>query len=272
MRRAGRLITYSEYSLSEIARNTPIPPDRVTVVHLGVPDPFGEVGPRQGAPGAHGRRDRPRHARPEGAAAVRAGGARAARRALRVRRASGSTTRSTSCARSRPTNVEFTGWLSDDDLRDALPARRRLRAGLPPRGLRPGGGRGDAGRLRAGGGERDGDARGGRRRGRADRIASGPRRWPRASAGRSSWGRTRVALHASVFSRPSRWRVGGTGSCEWWTRRWPGVVSARRCGGGCASSCRLREALLLDLGRARLRAAPPGQAGAGAAPGRRRRS
>ncbi len=42
MRRAGRLITNSEYSLSEIERNTPIPPDRVTVLHHGVPDPFGE--------------------------------------------------------------------------------------------------------------------------------------------------------------------------------------------------------------------------------------
>ena len=35
------------------------------------------------------------------------------------------------------------------------------------------------------------------------------------------------AARASVFSRPSRWRAGGTGSCEWWTRRWPGGPSAR---------------------------------------------
>jgi glycosyltransferase involved in cell wall biosynthesis len=41
-RRATRLVTNSSYSLSEIERNTPIPPDRVTVVHHGVPDPFGE--------------------------------------------------------------------------------------------------------------------------------------------------------------------------------------------------------------------------------------
>ena len=41
-RRAGRLITHSNYSLSEFERNTPIPPERVTVVHLGVPDPFGD--------------------------------------------------------------------------------------------------------------------------------------------------------------------------------------------------------------------------------------
>jgi glycosyltransferase involved in cell wall biosynthesis len=42
MRRAGRLVTHSRYSLSEIERNTPIPPERVTALHLGVPDPFGE--------------------------------------------------------------------------------------------------------------------------------------------------------------------------------------------------------------------------------------
>ena len=41
MRRARRLITHSRYTLSEIEHNTPIPPERVTVMHLGVPDPFG---------------------------------------------------------------------------------------------------------------------------------------------------------------------------------------------------------------------------------------
>jgi glycosyltransferase involved in cell wall biosynthesis len=40
-RRATRLVTNSNYSLSEIERNTPIPPARVTVIHHGVPDPFG---------------------------------------------------------------------------------------------------------------------------------------------------------------------------------------------------------------------------------------
>jgi glycosyltransferase involved in cell wall biosynthesis len=41
MRRARRLATNSEYSLSEIEHNTPIPPERVRVIHHGVPDPFG---------------------------------------------------------------------------------------------------------------------------------------------------------------------------------------------------------------------------------------
>ena len=43
MKRATRLVTNSNYSHSEIAANTPIPPERVTVVHHGVPDPFGPL-------------------------------------------------------------------------------------------------------------------------------------------------------------------------------------------------------------------------------------
>ena len=43
MKRARRLVTNSRYSLSEIERNTPISPERVTVIHHGVPDPFGEL-------------------------------------------------------------------------------------------------------------------------------------------------------------------------------------------------------------------------------------
>ena len=41
MRRARRLATNSEYSLSELERNAGIPRERVTVIHHGVPDPFG---------------------------------------------------------------------------------------------------------------------------------------------------------------------------------------------------------------------------------------
>jgi glycosyltransferase involved in cell wall biosynthesis len=43
MRRASRLATHSSYSRDEIAANTPIPAARVTVLHLGVPDPFGSL-------------------------------------------------------------------------------------------------------------------------------------------------------------------------------------------------------------------------------------
>ena len=43
MKRAGRLVTNSYSSQREIAANTPIRADDVTVVHHGVPDPFGAV-------------------------------------------------------------------------------------------------------------------------------------------------------------------------------------------------------------------------------------
>ena len=47
MWRAGRLITNSYYSRSEVVANTPIPQERVTVVHHGVPDPFGPLDEEQ---------------------------------------------------------------------------------------------------------------------------------------------------------------------------------------------------------------------------------
>jgi glycosyltransferase involved in cell wall biosynthesis len=43
MRRADVLATNSAYSREEIERNTGIPRDRVTVMHHGVPDPFGAL-------------------------------------------------------------------------------------------------------------------------------------------------------------------------------------------------------------------------------------
>jgi glycosyltransferase involved in cell wall biosynthesis len=43
MKRARRLVTNSNYSRSEIEANTPIAAESVTVIHHGVPDPFGEL-------------------------------------------------------------------------------------------------------------------------------------------------------------------------------------------------------------------------------------
>jgi len=43
MRRATRLLANSAYSRDEAQRNAGIDPARVTVVHHGVPDPFGEL-------------------------------------------------------------------------------------------------------------------------------------------------------------------------------------------------------------------------------------
>jgi glycosyltransferase involved in cell wall biosynthesis len=47
MRRAGRLVTNSEYSLGELERNASVPAARVTVIHHGVPDPFGALPPER---------------------------------------------------------------------------------------------------------------------------------------------------------------------------------------------------------------------------------
>ena len=43
MRRATRLVTNSFYSRGEITANTGIPADRITVIHHGIPDKFGEL-------------------------------------------------------------------------------------------------------------------------------------------------------------------------------------------------------------------------------------
>jgi glycosyltransferase involved in cell wall biosynthesis len=116
MRRASRLITNSEYSLSEIERNTPIPPDRVTVIHHGVPDPFGEA--------ANGKE---RLALTVGAidrgTLVQKGQlpfVQAARELPDVRFAFAGKWLDDAVEELRavaPANVEFTGWLSDADLR-----------------------------------------------------------------------------------------------------------------------------------------------------------
>ncbi len=115
MRRAGRLMTFSEYSLSEIARNTPIPPHEVTVVHLGVPDPFGDVAP-----------DKERLALTVGAidhgTLVQKGQlpfVQAARELPDVRFVFAGKWLDDAVEQLRavaPENVELTGWLSDEEL------------------------------------------------------------------------------------------------------------------------------------------------------------
>jgi glycosyltransferase involved in cell wall biosynthesis len=118
-RRATRLVTNSYYSLEEIERNTPIPPEQVTVVHHGVPDPFGELpsGPKRRVALTVGAVDR--------GTLVQKGQlpfARASRELPDVQfvlagkwldeavdelRAAGGS------------NLELTGWLSDEQLLDA---------------------------------------------------------------------------------------------------------------------------------------------------------
>jgi glycosyltransferase involved in cell wall biosynthesis len=119
MRRAGRLVTNSEYSRGEIAANTPIAPGTVTVVHHGVPDPFGPL---------DGSRERERLALTVGAidagTLVQKGQlpfVEAARRLPGVRFVFAGRWLDDSIDRLRAvagSNVEFTGWVSDDELRD----------------------------------------------------------------------------------------------------------------------------------------------------------
>ena len=117
-RRARRLITNSNYSLTEIERNTPIPPARVTVVPHGVPDPFG------GEPG-----EKEREALTVGAidrtTLVQKGQlpfVQAARELPDVRFVFAGKWLDDGVEELRaiaPPNLELTGWLSDDDLNAA---------------------------------------------------------------------------------------------------------------------------------------------------------
>jgi glycosyltransferase involved in cell wall biosynthesis len=118
MRRARRLATNSEYSRREIERNTPIAPERVRVIHHGVPDPFGEQ------PGA-----KEREALTVGAinhtTLVQKGQipfVEAARLLPDVRFTFAGKWLDGSVEQLRARagdNVHFTGWLADDDLHTA---------------------------------------------------------------------------------------------------------------------------------------------------------
>jgi glycosyltransferase involved in cell wall biosynthesis len=117
-RRAARLITNSSYSLSEIERNTPIPPERVTVVHHGVPDPFGEEpGTKERTALTVGAIDRTTLVQKGQLPFVQA-----ARELPDVRFVFAGKWLDDAVEELRavaPPNVEFTGWLSDDDLHAA---------------------------------------------------------------------------------------------------------------------------------------------------------
>ena len=117
MRRAGRLITNSHYSRGEIAANTPIPPERVTVVHHGVPDPFGpldESRAREPLALTVGHLVRSTLMQKGHQPFVEA-----ARHLPEVRFVFVGRWHDDAIERLRglaPDNVEFTGWLSDEDL------------------------------------------------------------------------------------------------------------------------------------------------------------
>jgi glycosyltransferase involved in cell wall biosynthesis len=117
-RRAGRLVTNSNYSLSEIERNTPIRPGSVTVVHHGVPDPFGELpaGEKEQLALTVGAVDRGTLVQKGQLPFVEAAGELPE---LRFVLAGRWLDESVEELRSRAgDNVELTGWLSQDDLLD----------------------------------------------------------------------------------------------------------------------------------------------------------
>ena len=118
MRRARRLATNSEYSLSEIERNTPIPPERVRVIHHGVPDSFGaEPGPKEREALTVGAIDRTTLVQKGQLPFVEA-----ARLVPGVRFTFAGKWLDESVEELRARageNVEFTGWLSDEDLHAA---------------------------------------------------------------------------------------------------------------------------------------------------------
>jgi glycosyltransferase involved in cell wall biosynthesis len=117
MRRARRLITNSHYSLSEIERNTPIPPERVTVVPHGVPDPFGADPPeKERAALTVGAIDHTTLVQKGQVPFVEAS---RALRDVRFVLAGKWLDDSVNVLRARAgANVDFTGWLSDDQLHD----------------------------------------------------------------------------------------------------------------------------------------------------------
>jgi glycosyltransferase involved in cell wall biosynthesis len=115
MRRAGRLITHSHYTREEVARNTPIPAERVTVVHLGVPDPFGEAPAEKERRALNVGAVRNNTLIQKGQVAF----VRAAAELPDVRFVLAGKWLDDSIEQLRaqaPPNVEFTGWLSDNDL------------------------------------------------------------------------------------------------------------------------------------------------------------
>jgi glycosyltransferase involved in cell wall biosynthesis len=119
MKRARRLVTNSYSSRREIAANTPIAPEDVTVIHHGVPDPFGPLD-----------ESRPRERLALTVGPIDAGTliqkghlpfVQSARHLPDVRFVFVGKPLDDAIERLREAagdNVEFTGWLSDEELED----------------------------------------------------------------------------------------------------------------------------------------------------------
>jgi glycosyltransferase involved in cell wall biosynthesis len=118
MRRAGVLATNSAYSREEIARNVGIGPEQVTVMHHGVPDPFGALPEKPAEPLALtvGNVDRPNLER-KGlrAFAEAAGELPDVEFVLAGRFVDGAGEELQTHA---PANLRLTGWVEEDELLD----------------------------------------------------------------------------------------------------------------------------------------------------------
>ena len=118
MKRARRLVTNSSYSLSEIEENTPIPPERVTVIHHGVPDPFGALprNPKERLALTVGAVHRRTLIQKGQLPFVRAASVLSDVRFVHVGKWLDDSIEE---LRSQATeNLEFTGWVSDEELQD----------------------------------------------------------------------------------------------------------------------------------------------------------
>jgi glycosyltransferase involved in cell wall biosynthesis len=118
MRRADVLATNSAYSREEIARNTGIPSDRVTVMHHGVPDPFGALPEKPAEPLALtvGNVDRPNLERKGlGAFAAAAGELPEVEFVVAGRFVDDAGEQLRAQA---PPNLRLTGWVEEDELLD----------------------------------------------------------------------------------------------------------------------------------------------------------
>ena len=118
MKRATRLITNSNYSRGEIERNAGISPQRVTVVHHGMPDPFGELPqePRERMALTVGVVDRPNLARKGLLAFVRAAARLPDVRFVLAGRWDGDAVET--LRREAPANLELTGFVEQPELED----------------------------------------------------------------------------------------------------------------------------------------------------------
>ena len=117
MRRATRLVTNSHYAAGELRAIPGIDSAKVTVVHHGIPDPFGALPAKPAEPlaltvGIVDERNLDR----KGLRPFAARRGSAARRAVRPRRALGRRGRSSGCAPRAGPNVKLTGWVDEAEL------------------------------------------------------------------------------------------------------------------------------------------------------------